>query len=87
MSRPGAWHDNAVVERFFWSLKDDLMNHLAITALRDASSSAFDDIVTCYKSKRIHQALGYRTPYHFEAECSPAIGVKTSAPSGSSGAP
>jgi putative transposase len=75
MSRPGACHDNAVAERFFWSLKYEWTNHVSLTNLEDARKSVFEYIVTFYNSKRIHQALGYRTPDQFEADHAPAVAV------------
>lgn len=75
MSRPGSCHDNAVAERFFWSLKYEWTNHVTLTNLEDARRSVFEYIVTFYNSKRIHQALGYRTPDQFEADHAPAVAV------------
>jgi putative transposase len=75
MSRPGSCHDNAVAERFFWSLKHEWTNHLALATLEDARRSVFEYIVTFYNSKRIHQKLGYRSPDQFEAEHTPAVAV------------
>jgi putative transposase len=75
MSRPGVCHDNAVAERFFWSLKYEWTNHFSLTNLEDARKSVFEYIVTFYSSKRIHQALGYRTPDQFEADHAPAVAV------------
>ena len=75
MSRPGSCHDNAVAERFVWSLKYEWTNHVTLTNLEDAWRSVFEYILTVYKSKRIHQALGYRTPDQFEADHAPAVAV------------
>ncbi len=75
MSRPGSCHDNAVAERFFWSLKYEWTNHVTLTNLEDARRCVFEYIVTFYNSKRIHQALGYRTPDQFEADHAPAVAV------------
>ena len=75
MSRPGSCHDNAVAERFFWSLKYEWKNHVELTDLEDARRNIFEYIVTFYNSKRIHQALGYRTPDQFEADHAPAVAV------------
>jgi transposase InsO family protein len=75
MSRPGSCHDNAVAERFFWSLKVKWTNHAALTNLDDARGNVFKYIVTFYNSTRIHQPLGCRTPDQFEADHVPAVAV------------
>lgn len=68
MSRRGNCYDNAVMERFFWSLKHEWTNHEVYEDLPAARSGVFEYIETFYNHKRIHQALGYKTPDQFEAE-------------------
>ena len=50
-------------------------NHLTLPNLEDVRKSVFEYIVTFYDSKRIHQALGYRTPDQFEADHAPTVAV------------
>lgn len=73
MSRTGNCYDNAVMERFFWSLKHEWTKHESFENLDDARLSVFKYIETFYNSQRIHQTLGYQTPNQFEAEHAPPI--------------
>ena len=66
MSRTGCCYDNAVMERFFWSLKQEWTNHRTYADLDEARSSVFRYIETFYNSERIHQALDYLTPEQVE---------------------
>lgn len=66
MSRTGCCYDNAVMERFFWSLKQEWTRHRQYENLEEARMSVFQYIETFYNSKRIHQTLGYLTPDEFE---------------------
>lgn len=71
MSRTGECYDNAVMERFFWSLKNEWTNHEEFVDEAAARMSVFKYIETFYNSERIHQTLGYKTPNQFEAEYAP----------------
>ena len=66
MSNTGCCYDNAVMERFFWSLKHEWTNHRSYADLQEAKLSVFQYIQTFYNSNRIHQTLGYLTPEQFE---------------------
>lgn len=66
MSRTGCCYDNAVAERFFWSLKHEWTKHESFADLDAARWSVFKYIETFYNSVRIHQALNYQTPNQFE---------------------
>jgi putative transposase len=72
MSRTGCCYDNAVMERFFWSLKYEWTNHQTFDSLAAARLSVFRYIETFYNSQRLHQTLNYLTPNQFEAENAPA---------------
>lgn len=72
MSRTGCCYDNAVMERFFWSLKQEWTNHEAYVDLADARSSVFQYIEMFYNRKRIHQTLGYMTPEQYESKYDPS---------------
>jgi len=73
MSRRGNCYDNAVMERFFWSLKYEWTNHEHFANLEDARLSVFRYIETFYNSERIHETLGYLSPNDYEAENAPAV--------------
>ena len=68
MSRSGSCYDNAVAERFFWSLKHEWTNHESYENLTAARLSVFKYIETFYNTERLHQTLGYKSPDNFEAE-------------------
>jgi len=67
MSRVGCCYDNAVCERFFWSLKHEWTNRVTLADLEAARASVFNYIRTFYNSQRRHQTLGYVSPNHYEA--------------------
>src|SRR5204863_9869750 len=50
MSRTGCCYDNAVIERFFWSLKHEWTNHQMFENLAAARLSVFRYIETFYNS-------------------------------------
>ena len=72
MSRTGDCYDNAVMERFFWSLKHEWTNHETFANLPAARLSVFKYIETFYNAQRLHQTLGYQTPNQYEADHAPA---------------
>jgi putative transposase len=67
MSRTGCCCDNAVLERFFWSLKHEWTNHGQFATLEDARLSVCRYIETFYNSQRRHQTLGDQSPNTCEA--------------------
>lgn len=66
MSRTACCYDNAVAERFFWSLKHEWTKLESYADLHAARWSVFKYIETFYNSERIHQTLEYKTPNQFE---------------------
>jgi transposase InsO family protein len=68
MSRKGNCWDNAVVERFFRSLKTEQTNHYRYASREAARRDVVDYILMFYNSQRLHSTLGYRSPADFEAE-------------------
>ena len=75
MSHVGYCYDNAVMERFFWSLKHEWTNHYEYADLDEARISVFKYIETFYNNQRIHQTLDYKTPNQFEAIFTQTIAV------------
>jgi putative transposase len=73
MSRTGECYDNAVAERFFWSLKHEWTKHESFADLEAARLSVFKYIETFYNSVRLHQSLGYKSPDVFETEYAPVL--------------
>ncbi len=72
MSRTGCWYDNAVMERFFWSLKHEWTKHEQFADLEAARLSVFKYVETFYNPVRLHQTLGYKSPNQYEADHAPA---------------
>lgn len=68
MSRTGCCYDNAVMERFFWSLKHEWTKHESYADLEEARLSVFRYIETFYNPVRIHQSLNYLSPNQFERQ-------------------
>jgi putative transposase len=62
MSRRGNCYDNAVVESFFGTLKQELVHGAHWLTIVDARAALHDYIEVFYNRQRLHSALGYRTP-------------------------
>ena len=67
MSRAGDCYDNAVIESFFGTYKQEWMHHHRWGGLVDARASTHDYIEVFYNRQRLHSALGYRTPAEADA--------------------
>ena len=69
MSRRGNCWDNAPMERFMNSLKNEWTNHQPIfKTIEETRTSVFRYIEIFYNRERRHQALGYVSPCRFEEE-------------------
>jgi len=68
MSRKGCCYDNAVMERFFWSLKHEWTKYETFADLEEARWSVFRYIETFYNPVRIHQTLDYVSPDQYERQ-------------------
>lgn len=64
MSRTGNCYDNAVMERFFGTLKRECP--MDFVTLQQARSAIFDYIECFYNRVRRHSTLGYLSPIDFE---------------------
>ena len=73
MSRKGSCYDNAVMERFFWSIKHEWTKHEQFENLAAARLSVFKYIETFYNTERLHQTLDYKSPDQFETENAPVL--------------
>lgn len=72
MSRVGNCWDNAPVERFFSSLKAELVSSARWDSRRDAHVAVADDL-RFDNHTRLHSSLGYRSPAEFEAASEVAV--------------
>lgn len=68
MSRPGNCYDNAVVESFFGTLKQELVRDAHWDSYADARAAVHDYIEVFYNRKRLHSSIGYVSPKDFEAQ-------------------
>ena len=68
MSRRGDCYDNAVVESFFGTLKQELVHHVRWNNLIQARIALYDYIEVFYNRQRLHSSLDYRTPSQVDQE-------------------
>lgn len=68
MSRKGNCYDNAVAERFFSTLKNDLVHERDYHTREEARAEIFEFIEVFYNRQRLHQTLGYVSPEQFERQ-------------------
>ena len=66
MSRKGDCLDNAVVERFFGSLKRECTALRHYATRQEARGDVIDYVEMFYNSTRLHSSLGYISPNDFE---------------------
>ncbi len=66
MSRKGNCWDNAVMERFFGSLKSERTDHQKYITRVQAKADIIDYIEMFYNSHRLHSTLGYLSPLAYE---------------------
>lgn len=66
MSRKGNCYDNAVVESFFSTLKNELVHDRDYHTREEARAEVFEFIEVFYNRQRLHQTLGYVSPVQFE---------------------
>ena len=67
MSHKGECHDNAVAERFFHSLKTELVYGEKYQTRAEAKQSVFKYIEIFYNRKRRHSYLNYQAPLVYES--------------------
>ncbi len=68
MSRKGNCWDNAVAESFFKTIKSELIYRRTYSNRKAAELDIFEYIEIWYNRKRLHSALGYKTPIQIENE-------------------
>lgn len=67
MSRKGNCYDNAVMESFWSSLKNELVHRRRFATRADARTAIFDYIEAFYNRTRRHSSLGYQSPLDYES--------------------
>lgn len=67
MSRKANCYDNATMEAFWSTLKNELIHRCQFTTRAEATTAIFDYIETFYNRRRMHSALGYKSPLDYES--------------------
>lgn len=70
MSRKGNCYDNATMEAFWSSLKNELIHRRRFATRAEARTAIFDYIEGFYNRTRRHSALGYQSPLDYESTLS-----------------
>lgn len=65
MSRRGNCYDNAPMESFWGSLKNELLHHGRFATRAQAQGAITEWIEVFYNRQRLHSALGYQPPVAF----------------------
>ena len=68
MSRKGNCYDNATIESFWSTLKNELLEESVFPNREDARQAIFKAIEVTYNRVRIHSSLGYQSPVDFETQ-------------------
>lgn len=68
MGRTGSALDNAMAESFVSTLKAELVSNLEFPSRQAAKTAIFEYLETFYNTRRLHSALGYRSPADFEED-------------------
>jgi transposase InsO family protein len=66
MSRKGNCYDNATIESFWGTLKNELVYRRKYRTREEARRSIFIWIETYYNRVRLHSSLGFKSPVDFE---------------------
>jgi putative transposase len=70
MSRKANCYDNAVMEAFWSSLKNELVHRRHFATRADARTAIFDYIEAFYNRSRRHSSLQYQSPLDYESSLS-----------------
>jgi transposase InsO family protein len=68
LGRTGICWDNALAESFFASLKNERVHHMVYPTQKKAKEDIARYIELFYNRRRLHSALGYRTPHEVRIE-------------------
>ncbi|WP_237402228.1 IS3 family transposase [Rhodovulum sulfidophilum] len=73
MSRKGDCLDNAPMESFFGSLKNELVHRTKVRSRREAKAALFEDITIFCNRKRRHSSIGDRMPEQARIDMAAAV--------------
>lgn len=68
MSRKGNCYDNAMMESFFHTLKNELVHRTKFETQDQARREIFEYIEVWYNKQRLHSSLGYLSPIDYEQQ-------------------
>ncbi len=68
MGRTGTALDNAMAESFVSTLKAELVSRLKFPTRQAAKTAIFEYLETFYNTRRLHSALGYKSPADYEED-------------------
>jgi putative transposase len=68
MGRTASALDNAMAESFVSTLKAELVSRAKFPTRQAAKTAIFEYLETFYNTRRLHSALGYRSPADFEED-------------------
>ena len=68
LGRTGICWDNALAESFFASLKNERVHQMVYPTRKKAKEDIARYVELFYNRRRIHSALGYRTPHEVRTE-------------------
>jgi putative transposase len=66
MSKKGDCYDNALMESFFGTLKEECVDRINYKTRVEARNSVFEYIIVFYNRQRRHSSLGYVSPITYE---------------------
>ncbi len=66
MSKKGDCYDNALMESFFGTLKEECVERQTYRTRTEARNSVFEYIAIFYNRQRRHSSLGYVSPLTYE---------------------
>jgi putative transposase len=66
MSKKGDCYDNAMIESFWATLKEECSKDIIFSSRTEAKTAVFEYIEVYYNRKRRHSSLGYLSPAHYE---------------------
>jgi putative transposase len=68
MGRTGSALDNTMADGFVSTLKAELVSKMKFPSRQAAKTAIFESLEAFYNTRRLHSALGYRSPANFEGD-------------------
>ena len=68
MSKKGDCYDNAMIESFWATLKEECLEKTIFSSRNEAKTAIFEYIEVYYNRRRRHSSLGYMSPVEYEKQ-------------------